>query len=170
MTTTEAWLGIGAAFGNPHMEAILSCGVPRKLKNIWDKTSKLNTGGAASFQEISVKGRKRDKEIVSSGGLLPHKDPLYLIEGLSVFTISRHTMRDLDIKELGKVYDQPKQEMEIIKVMPPGQVRLHFWHIFQKYPLRSLAGVWLDSQGSYTWESVTYRLRNRVIGNIYMEL
>ena len=42
------------------MEAILSCVVPRKLKNVWYTASKLKTGVAAAFQELSVKDGKGD--------------------------------------------------------------------------------------------------------------
>ena len=62
-----------------------------------------------------MRDRQRDKESVSTGGLLPQKDPLYFIEGPSVFTISRRTRRDLDNKELGQARDQPGQVMARIK-------------------------------------------------------
>ena len=78
VTNDAAWVRIGSAFGNPSMEAILSCGVLRTLKTIWDITSKLKKIGESDSQEISVKDIKRYKESVSTGGLLPHKDPLCL--------------------------------------------------------------------------------------------
>ena len=76
-TTPSVWVGLGSAFGNPSMEAILSCGVPATLNKIWDKTSKLKTRGEVSSEEISVKDGKRDKESVSTGVLLPHKYPFF---------------------------------------------------------------------------------------------
>ena len=79
VTTDAAWVGPGAAFGNPYMEAILNCGVPITLNTIWDSASKLNTRVEVASQEISMKGGKRDNESVSTGGLLPHKDPLCFI-------------------------------------------------------------------------------------------
>ena len=69
-TTAAAWVGIGADFGNPSMKAIPSCGFTSTLDTIFDTTSKLKTGGSAAYQELSVKCGKRDKEIVSTGGLL----------------------------------------------------------------------------------------------------
>ena len=45
----------------------------------WDTTYKLNTGGADAFQEIYAEEGKGDKEGVSTGGLLPHKNPLCVI-------------------------------------------------------------------------------------------
>ena len=93
VTTAAVWVGIGASFGNPSMEAVLSCGVPRTLNTIWDTTSKLKTIGEAASQEIYVKDRKRDKESMSTEVLLPHKEPFRFIEGPSVFTRSRRTRR-----------------------------------------------------------------------------
>ena len=55
VTTAAAWVGLRVAFGNMYMEAILSCGVQRKLNTIWDTNSKLNTGGETTSQEISAK-------------------------------------------------------------------------------------------------------------------
>ena len=115
VTTDAAWVGPGAAFGNPSMEAILNCGVPITLNKIWDSASKLNTRVEVASQEISMKGGKRDNKSVSTGGLLPHKDPLCFIEGPSVFTIVRWTRRELGDKDLGKAYDQPAQVMTRIK-------------------------------------------------------
>ena len=79
VNTNAEWVGLGMAFGNPYMESIPSCGVPRTLNTIWDTMSKLNTGGSADSQEFSVKDLKRDKESVYTGGFLPHKDQLCLI-------------------------------------------------------------------------------------------
>ena len=79
VTTAVSWVGIGEAFGEPYMEAIMSCGVPRTLNTIWYTTSKLKTGGAAASQELSVKEVNRYKESVSKGGLIPHKYLLCLI-------------------------------------------------------------------------------------------
>ena len=76
VTTAAAWVGIGDDFGKPSMETILSCAVLRVLNTIWDTTSELKTRGEAASQELSVKDGKRDKESVSTGGLIPHKDPL----------------------------------------------------------------------------------------------
>ena len=61
VTAAATWVGIGAAFGNSYMEAILICGVPRKLNTILYTTSKLKTGGAAAPKEISLKDVKRYK-------------------------------------------------------------------------------------------------------------
>ena len=55
-----------------------------------------------------MKNGKRDTEIMYTGRFLPHKDPFCLIEGLSVFTISRRTRSDLGVKELGQAYNQPE--------------------------------------------------------------
>ena len=77
LTTVAAWMGLGEDFGNPYMEAILSCGVLSTLNKIWDTTSKLKTRGEVSSEEISVKDGKRDKESVSTGVLLPHKYPFF---------------------------------------------------------------------------------------------
>ena len=93
MTTAAVWLGLRAAFGNLSMEAILSCGFPRKLNTIWDTTSKLNTIGEVAAQKLSMKDINRNKESVSIGGLLPNKDPLCFIEGTSMFTRLRRTRR-----------------------------------------------------------------------------
>ena len=49
-TTAAAWVGLGAYFGKPSMESILSCGVPRTLNTIWDTMSKLKIGRAATSQ------------------------------------------------------------------------------------------------------------------------
>ena len=38
VTTAAAWVGLGDSFGNPPMEAILSCRVPMKLNTVWDTT------------------------------------------------------------------------------------------------------------------------------------
>ena len=62
-----------------------------------------------------MKDTNRDKENVSTGGFLPHKDPLCFIKGPFVFTISRWTRRDLVAKELGQAYNQPEQVMSIMK-------------------------------------------------------
>ena len=48
MTTTTAWVGMGVDFRNPSMEAILSCGAPRKFNNIWDSASKPKASGVES--------------------------------------------------------------------------------------------------------------------------
>ena len=77
MTTAVAWVGLGAAFGKPYMEAILTCRVPRKLNTIWYTTFKLNTVRADSSQEISVKYRNMDKESVFIEVLLLHKYPFF---------------------------------------------------------------------------------------------
>ena len=66
MTTNAVWLGLGVNFGNPYMEAILSCRVPRKLNTIWDKTSKLKTGEVASSKEPSSNDEREYKESVST--------------------------------------------------------------------------------------------------------
>ena len=79
MTNAAAWVGLGSTFGNPSMEAILIYGVPRTLKRIRDKTSKLKTRGEAASQELSVNNGKREKESVSTVGFLPHKDLLCFI-------------------------------------------------------------------------------------------
>ena len=105
VNTAAVWVGIGASFGNPHMESILICRVTSTLNKILDTKSKLKTGGEAPSQELSVKEGNREKESVSIGGLIPHKYPLCFIEGTSVFTISRRTRRDLDDKELGQSYN-----------------------------------------------------------------
>ena len=109
VTTAAVWVGIGASFGNPSMEAVLSCGVPRTLNTIWDTTSKLKTIGEAASQEIYVKDRKRDKESMYTGGFLSHKDPLCFLEGIFVFTRSRQIRRELGAKYLVQAYDQPEQ-------------------------------------------------------------
>ena len=44
------------------MEAILRCGVPRKLNTIWDTTYNLNTGGSDASQELFLKEKKGEKE------------------------------------------------------------------------------------------------------------
>ena len=62
-----------------------------------------------------MKDVKRDKESVSTGGFLPHKEPLCFIEVPSVFTKSRRTRMDLGAKELGKAYDQPEQVITRMK-------------------------------------------------------
>ena len=85
------------------------------IKHNLDTTSKLNTREEVPSQELSMKDRKRDKESVSIGGFLPHKDPLCFIEGPSVFIRSRRPRRDLGAEELGQSYCQPKQGMEIMK-------------------------------------------------------
>ena len=115
VTTSAAWVGLGAAFGNPSREAILSCGVPRTLNTIWYTTSKLKTIWEVASQELSVKYGKRDKESVSMGGFLPHKNPLCLIEGPSVFTKLRWTRMDLGCNYLGQEYNQPEQVMARMK-------------------------------------------------------
>ena len=107
-------MGIGAAFGDLSTKAILSCGVPRKLNTILDTTSKLNTRGGGSSQELSVKKIKRYNESVSTGELLPHKDLFCFIEEPSVFTRSRWTRKDMGANKLGQAYDQPEQIMAII--------------------------------------------------------
>ena len=61
VTTSAAWLGLRAAFGDPSMEAVLSCGVPRTLNKVWDTTSKINTRREAAYQELYMKDRNRDK-------------------------------------------------------------------------------------------------------------
>ena len=61
MTTAGACVGIGEAFGNLSMEAILSCGVPRTLNKIWETTSKLNAIGEAASKELSVENVNMDK-------------------------------------------------------------------------------------------------------------
>ena len=58
------------------MEAKLSCGVPRTLNKTWDRMSQPKTRGEAAYQELSDKAGKKDTESVSTGGLLPNKDPL----------------------------------------------------------------------------------------------
>ena len=35
VTTNALWVGLGGAFGNQSIEAILSCGVLRELNTIW---------------------------------------------------------------------------------------------------------------------------------------
>ena len=109
------WVGLGGAFENPSMETILSFGVPRTLNTIWDTMSQIETGVAATYQELYVKDRKGYKESASTGGLIPLKDPLYLIEVPSMFTRSRQKMRDLGVTELGQAYDQPEQVMSRMK-------------------------------------------------------
>ena len=79
VNTASALVGLGASFGNPTTEAILSYIVPRMLNTIWYTTSKLNTGGSSASQKLSLKGVKGDKEIVSTVGLLHLKDILCLI-------------------------------------------------------------------------------------------
>ena len=79
--TAAAWVGIGSTFGNPSTEAILSYGFTGTLDTIWYITSKLKTVGVATSQELLVKYIKGDKERVSTGEFIPHKDPLCLIEG-----------------------------------------------------------------------------------------
>ena len=37
VNTAVAWVGLGVKFGNPYMEAILSCRVPKTLKKIGTK-------------------------------------------------------------------------------------------------------------------------------------
>ena len=115
VTTVATWVGIGASFGNPSMEAILSYGVPRTLKTVWDTTSKLKTRGEAASQEISVKDKNRDKESMYTGGFFSHKETLCFTEGMSVFTRSRQTRRELGAKELGQTYVQTEQVMERMK-------------------------------------------------------
>ena len=87
VTTAAAWFGIGASFENPYMEAILICGVLRKLNTIWDTTYKQSIAGAAAYQDLTGKHGKGDKESFSTGGFLPLKDLFCLIEGTSVLTI-----------------------------------------------------------------------------------
>ena len=79
-TTTAAWVGLGAAFGKPYMETIMSRRVPRTLDKVWDTTSKPKTRGEATSQELPVKGGNRNNESLSTGGFLPHKDPSCFIE------------------------------------------------------------------------------------------
>ena len=79
VTTDAAWEGLGAAFGIPYMDAILSCGDLRMLNKFLYTTSKLKTRGEDASQELSVKDGKRYKESISAGVLIPHKDPLFLI-------------------------------------------------------------------------------------------
>ena len=93
------------------MESILSCGFLRTLNTIWDTMSKLNTGGAATYQELSAKGVKWDTERVSTVGFIPHKDPLCLIEGPSVFTIFSLKRRELCDKDLSQAYNKPEKVM-----------------------------------------------------------
>ena len=114
MTKNEVWVGLGAASGNSSMEAILRCGVPRTLNKIWYKTYKLKSGGAAAYQELSVKNGKGDKESVSTGVFISHKVPLCLIEVPSMFTRPSMTSRYMGAKELGQAYNQPEQEMAIM--------------------------------------------------------
>ena len=45
-----------------------------------------------------MNGGKVDKKSVSTGGFLPHKDPLCLIEGPPLFTISRQVGGGLGAK------------------------------------------------------------------------
>ena len=66
MNTASALVGLGASFGNPTTEAILSYIVPRMLNTIWYTTSKLKTGGESASEELSVKDGKREKEIMST--------------------------------------------------------------------------------------------------------
>ena len=89
MTTATSWVGLGVDFGNQSMKAILSCEVPITLNTIWDSMYKLKTGGVAVYHEISPRYGTGDKEIVSTGRLLPHKDLLCSIEGNYMFTRSR---------------------------------------------------------------------------------
>ena len=112
VTTAAAWVGLGDSFGNLPMETMLSCGVLRTLKIIWDTTSKIKTRGEVASQELSTKNGNREKENVSIGGLLPHKEKLCFIEGPSVLNRSRRTRMELGSKELGQAYNRPEQVME----------------------------------------------------------
>ena len=78
VTTAVAWVGLGDDFGNPSMEAILSGVDTRTFNTICDTTSKLKTRGGAASQELSLKYRKRDKESISTGGFIPHKEPFFI--------------------------------------------------------------------------------------------
>ena len=61
MTIAAVWVRIETAFGNQSMEVILICGVSATLNIIWYTTSKLETRGKATSQELSVKDQKGDK-------------------------------------------------------------------------------------------------------------
>ena len=58
VNTAAVWVGIGAAFGNPHMEAILSCGVTRRFLKNWETMYDIKTGGATDSQELFLKDGK----------------------------------------------------------------------------------------------------------------
>ena len=169
-TTAAAWVGIGADFGNPSMKAIPSCGFTSTLDTIFDTTSKLKTGGAESSQELSMKDRKREKEILSTGVLITHKDPLGPIERPPVLTRSRWKKRELGDKELRQSYHQPEQVMAIMKNYSTMPSALIFLTFIQKKSLGSLAGVRLDSRGSSICKSGTCGPRNRVFGDIFKYL
>ena len=108
VTTNSACVGIGEAFGNPSMEAIMSCKFPRTLTTTWYKTSKLKIEGSPAFQEIYVKDGKRDKESMSIGGFISHIYPLCWIEGPFMFTWLKQTRRELGTKDWGQAYNQPE--------------------------------------------------------------
>ena len=74
----------------------------KDIKQIFGKMSKLKTGGEAAYQELSMKDGKRDKEIVSTRLLLPHKEILCFIERPPVFTRPSRTRREMGAKELGQ--------------------------------------------------------------------
>ena len=60
VNTVAAWVGLGDAFGNPYIEAILSCGFMRTLNKIWDTKSQLKTRQESTSKELSVKDGKRE--------------------------------------------------------------------------------------------------------------
>ena len=105
VTTTAEWVGLGSAFGNPSMEAILSCKVTSTLNSIWQTMSKLKKVGAAASWELSTKDGNLYNEIVSTGVFLPQNNSLCSIEGPSMFTRSRWKRRDMCAKELVKSYN-----------------------------------------------------------------
>ena len=61
VTTASSWVGLGTDFGNPYIEAILSCVFTRTLNKIWDPVGKLNTKGVAAFHKLSTKEIIGDK-------------------------------------------------------------------------------------------------------------
>ena len=100
MTIAAAWVVLGEGLFNLSMEDILRCGFPRTLNTLWYTGFKLKIGGADASQELSAKDIQWDNNIVFTGVFLPHNDPLCLIEGTSVFTISRWTIKELGAKYL----------------------------------------------------------------------
>ena len=69
---------------------------------------------------------KRDKESFSTGGLLPHKDPLRFIDRTYVFTRPRQTSRELGANDLGNAYGQPEQVMLRMKSYATSPTELPF--------------------------------------------
>ena len=95
-----------------------------------------------------MKDVKRDKESVSTGGFLPHKEPLCFIEVPSVFTRYKRTRRKMGAKDLGQAYDQTEKVMVIMNNYFTRPSAILFLTYIPEKPLVILSGIRIDSRGS----------------------